>query len=91
MGRGECHIIKRDFFNLVGGYDESIYAGEDFELYKRLIKHGKILYINNLIVYESPRRYRKFGYHRVCWDWLRNSIWILIFKRSLSRTWEQVR
>ncbi len=91
MGRGECHIIKRDFFLKVGGYDDKLFAGEDFDLYKRLREHGKIVYNRNLMVYESPRRYRKFGYTKVFWDWAKNSIWITVFKRSVSQVWEEIR
>lgn len=91
MGRGECHIIKRESFIKAGYYNEKMYAGEDFDLYKRLKKIGKIEFLKEIIVYESPRRYRKFGYIKVFWDWTRNSIWITLFKKSISKVWEEVR
>lgn len=91
MGRGECHIVKRAIFEKAGGYDEKLGAGEDFDLYKRLRKIGKIKFCPELIVYESPRRYRKFGYARVFYDWAKNSIWITLFKKSISKVWEPVR
>jgi glycosyltransferase involved in cell wall biosynthesis len=91
MGRGECHIVKKSFFHKVNGYDEQLFAGEDFDLFKRLRKYGKIKFISDIIVYESPRRYRKFGYSSVFWDWARNSIWITLFKKSISKDWIEVR
>jgi glycosyltransferase involved in cell wall biosynthesis len=91
MGRGECHIIKRDAFLKAGCYNEELYAGEDFDLYKRLKKLGKIVFLKDVNIYESPRRYRKFGYLRVFWDWTRNSVWITLFKKSISKDWEEVR
>jgi glycosyltransferase involved in cell wall biosynthesis len=91
MGRGECHIVRRSAFESAGGYNETLSAGEDFELYKKLRKTGKIVFCKDLLVYESPRRYRKFGYTKVFYDWAKNSIWITLFKRSLSKEWEQVR
>lgn len=91
MGRGECHIIKRDSFFYVGNYNENMTAGEDFDLYKRLKKIGKIEFLKDIIIYESPRRYRKFGYLKVFWDWTRNSIWITLFNKSISKVWEEVR
>lgn len=91
MGRGECHIVRRSAFESAGGYNEALSAGEDFELYKKLRKTGKIVFCKDLLVYESPRRYRKFGYIKVFYDWAKNSIWITLFKRSLSKEWEQVR
>jgi len=91
MGRGECHVIKREYFYKAGKYNEKMFAGEDFDLFKRLRKLGKIKVESGLTVRESPRRYRKFGYFKVIFHWLKNSIWILIFKRSSSNDWEPVR
>lgn len=91
MGRGECHIIKRDAFIKASGYNENLGAGEDFELYTKLRKTGKIKFCKDLLVYESPRRYRRYGYTKVFYDWAKNSIWITLFKKSLSKEWEAVR
>lgn len=91
MGRGECHIVNRDYFFKVGGYNEDIYAGEDYDLFKRLRKFGKIKIIRKSKVYESPRRYRKLGYLKVIWSWTINSIWITMFKKSLSNDWIEIR
>lgn len=91
MGRGECQVIKREYFYKAGKYNEDMFAGEDFDLFKRLRKLGKIKVEENLIVRESPRRYRKFGYIKVIYQWLKNSIWIMIFKKSSSNEWEPVR
>ncbi len=91
MGRGECHIISREAFNLSGGYDEKLAAGEDFDLYNRLRKFGKVKFRNDIVVYESPRRYRKFGYLKVAAEWGKNSLSVLFLKRSLSKNWEAVR
>lgn len=91
MGRGECHVIRRSIFFAVGGYNESIAAGEDFELFVRLKKMGKIAFMNHLRVNESPRRYRKYGYIRISILWFLNSISVLLFHRSLNKEWEPVR
>ncbi len=90
MGRGECHIVREEFFD-AGGYNETLAAGEDFDLYRRLRKMGKIKFRKDFIVYESPRRYRKFGYPRVIWDWTKNSISVLLFNKSISKNWDAVR
>ena len=91
MGRGECHIVKRDCFFKLGGYNEKIYAGEDYDLYKRLKKLGKIQFLKDLVVYESPRRYRELGYLRVFLNWTINSIWITLFQKSFSNDWKEIR
>lgn len=91
MGRGECHIISRRAFETARGYDENIAAGEDFELYSRLKRSGKIVYRGDLVVFESPRRYRRFGYIRILGEWALNSLSVFFFKRSVSKVWEPIR
>jgi glycosyltransferase involved in cell wall biosynthesis len=91
MGRGECQVIKKKYFELVNGNNEDLDAGEDFDLFKRIINHGKILFAKDLCIYESPRRYRKLGYSGVTWSWIKNSISIIFRNKSLSKEWEQVR
>ncbi len=91
MGRGECQIVKRDAFWKVGGNQIQIAAGEDFDLFTRLIRIGKIKFLRKLRVYESPRRYRKYGYLRVTGAWLKNSVSVYLFKRSALKEWEAVR
>ncbi len=91
MGRGECHIIRKNVFRKINGYNESLAAGEDFDLFRRIRKLGKILFAKNLCVYESPRRFRKLGYKQVSWSWLKNGLSVLFKNKSISKEWEQVR
>ena len=44
MGRGECQIVRKDIFESAGRYNNEIIAGEDFDLYRRIAKIGKIKY-----------------------------------------------
>jgi glycosyltransferase involved in cell wall biosynthesis len=90
-GRGECQVVRRDAFMTVGGYDERLAAGEDFDLYRRLARRGKIRYVKDLKAYESPRRYRRLGYLRVTFAWLLNALSIILTHKSFSREWEPVR
>jgi glycosyltransferase involved in cell wall biosynthesis len=91
MGRGECHMIKKDVFIKSGGYNETMAAGEDYDLYRRIKELGKIKFLGDLTVYESPRRYRKFGYTSVFLDWTKNSLSVLFRNKAVSKKWEQVR
>ncbi|NOX19579.1 MAG: glycosyltransferase [Chlorobi bacterium] len=91
MGRGECHVIRRLIFEELGGYNEDLPAGEDFELYTRLRKKGKVYFPENVCIYESPRRYRKAGHFKILFTWLINSIFVFFAKKSFSRKWEEVR
>lgn len=91
MGRGECQVVRKNIFERVGGYNENLAAGEDFDLFKRVRKIGKILHSRDFCVYESPRRYRKFGYLNVYKMWFFNSFYVIFKNKSLADEWEQVR
>lgn len=91
MGRGECQIIKASAFRKVGGYRDKIVAGEDFDLYHRLAKEGKVKFIEDIVVYESPRRFKKEGYISTLTKWFLNSVSVLIFGKSYSKEWKPIR
>lgn len=91
MGRGECQVIKRAVFESLSGYRVHLAAGEDFDLFRRAAHQGKILFMRKFKVFESPRRYRKYGYFNVALSWTLNAFSILRSDKSNSDYWEQVR
>ncbi len=91
MGRGECHVVRRKAFQAVHGYDATIAAGEDYDLFRRLGKIGTIAYLDDMVVYESPRRFRRYGYLGVMGSWFVNYLWVTILHRSVSSHWKPVR
>lgn len=96
MGRGECHMVKRDLYRSLNGYREDLIAGEDFEFYKRIAKRlrvdgKKIGYVWKVALYEDPRRYRKIGYPRTLWSWFRNTLSVTFRNRSHSTEWSVLR
>lgn len=92
MGRGECQVIRKEIFDKVGGYNVTLAAGEDFDLFRRIKNAGsKILYSFKICVYESPRRFRKYGYLNVTLNWVKNGLSVLINNKSISKEWQQVR
>ena len=97
MGRGECHAVRRDVFEAVGGYNEAYVAGEDFDLFNRIARAGRqglgarIRFLWGWTLYEDPRRYRQAGYARTLWAWFCNSASITLRRRSYSEEWAPVR
>ena len=91
MGRGECQIVRKVDFKSIGGYNPNIAAGEDFDLYHRLAKLGKIHFTRKISVLESPRRFRRYGYIKIIYSWIVNSLSVMISGKSVSKEWEAVR
>lgn len=91
MGRGECQVIRAESFRSVGGYNPAIAAGEDFDLYRRLARLGAIAHSDEALVWESPRRFRRYGYTRVLVSWTVNAVAVMLFRKAVSKEWEAVR
>ncbi|GAB1442132.1 hypothetical protein MASR2M39_09670 [Ignavibacteriales bacterium] len=91
MGRGECIIVRNSDFMKIGGFNPELPAGEDFELFNRLINLGNVEYSKKIKVFESPRRFRKLGYLKVTSIWTLNALSVMFRKRSISKEWKQVR
>lgn len=91
MGRGECHIMRREVFEQVKGYAARIAAGEDYDMFRRLKDLGRIRFLHDVVVYESPRRYRKYGYFYVSASWFMNFLAVQFLRRSILDEWKPVR
>lgn len=90
-GRGECQVVRTDVFRAVGGYRQTLAAGEDFDLLARIGVRARVRFAPELLVLESPRRFRKFGYFRVLFWWTLNALSVMVRGRSSSDEWEPVR
>ncbi|MEM6327402.1 MAG: glycosyltransferase [Bacteroidota bacterium] len=93
MGRGEVHAVRRDLFVAAGGYRDHLAAGEDFDLFKRLLRRpgARIAFLWQWTVHEDPRRYRQRGLLRTMLDWSLNAVWVAARDESRSTEWEAVR
>ena len=91
MGRGECHIMSRKTFETVGGYADHIAAGEDYDMFRRLQNLGTVRFLKDVVVYESPRRYRRYGYTRVTVSWFINFLAVFFLRKSVLSEWKPVR
>jgi glycosyltransferase involved in cell wall biosynthesis len=91
MGRGECHVIPRPVFEKVGGYSDRISAGEDYDMFRRLHAVGKVKFLRDLVIFESPRRYRRYGYATITASWFMNFLSVFFLHRSLTDDWTPIR
>lgn len=59
---GPCMIMKKEVFNRIKGFDETIIFGEDFDLFQRAHKQkAKFAVFPTPILYVSTRRFQKEG------------------------------
>lgn len=88
---GEFQMITADAFRAVGGFDETLPAAEDMDLFRRLSRIGRTRFERRLTVYHSGRRAHAVGWRTLLWQWFSNSASVFLFRRSASREWTVVR
>jgi glycosyltransferase involved in cell wall biosynthesis len=83
MAQGAVQFCRRDAFSAVGGYDESIYMGEDVDFYWRLSKLAKgrgqhVRYLKDVRVVPSCRRFDQWSTMRILIQ--TNPLYITLFR-----------
>ncbi|MEM2341591.1 MAG: glycosyltransferase [Candidatus Bathyarchaeia archaeon] len=89
--QGKFFAVRREAFLKVGGFNENLPCIEDHDLALRLSKIGRIVFLSDLTVYESMRRFKRMGFLRVLKMWISNYISYLLFNRTISKSWEPIR
>ena len=80
MANGMNIYVKRDFFEKVGKFNEALRVGEDHELVQRSTKlGGKFIYLENVRLYTSTRRYAKEGRRNYTLKMIYSFFYVLIF------------
>ena len=91
MARGECQAVSSELFRTIGGYNETLAAAEDYDLFRRIGRKGRVRFLADVTVFESPRRYRLLGYPKVLTLWFLNALSVALRGRALSSEWTPVR
>ncbi len=89
--RGEFLAVKKKAFLAVNGFDEDLPCLEDHDLAYRLSRLGKFVFVGDLTVYESMRRFRKLGISEVVGTWVVDYLFFLLRGKPLSMVWKPVR
>jgi len=76
-GRGEFQAFR----NIGIRYNPNLHSSEDCEIMER--QGRRAIYLNHMIVYESPKRYRVQSYLGTFFMWFRDWFILKAFKRSL--------
>ena len=66
-------FIDKMVFEKIGGFDESLSAGEDGQLLRAAKKENRYGVVKGY-VYNNMRRYRKKGYLAICFYWIKQYI-----------------
>lgn len=84
MAQGATQFCRRDVYDRLRGYDETIYMGEDVDFFWRLKRFAKrhrsrVCLIQDIQVTPSTRRFDRWPFWRtLVWT---NPLFILIFRR----------
>ncbi len=88
---GEFQMIRREAFNKVGGFNEKLAAAEDMDLFRRLSKIGRTHFEKSLKIYHTGRRAHTIGWPKLLSEWFANTVSMILFKRSASKEWKEIR
>ncbi len=87
MAQGAAQFCRKAAFEILGGYDESQFMGEDVDFYWRLRKlcaraGGSLRFLDDVKVVPSPRRFdRTPAWRTFIWT---NPVFIALFRRTGS-------
>ena len=88
---GEFQMMRKEIFEKVGGFNEQLVATEDYDMFRRLSKLGRVQLKLSLVVYHSGRHGHVFGWPRLLWIWFINTLSYILRGKSYSKEWEAIR
>ncbi|MCL5667050.1 MAG: glycosyltransferase [Patescibacteria group bacterium] len=88
---GEFGMIKSEIFHKLNGYNETLAADEDFELFRRLAKIGRVKTDPRLLVFHTGRRPHQIGWAKLLWTWTLDYLYAVFLHRSASKEWTVIR
>lgn len=82
---GAMTVIRQDIFHKIGGFNESITFGEDFDLTRKAVRHGyKFSILRETLHIYSLRRVRREGKLKFLQTYVKATIFALINKNGLQ-------
>lgn len=88
---GEFQMVRVEAFKKVGGFKESLAAGEDNELFRELANIGRTRSFARLSVRHSLRHAHKLGWLRLYTTWIINGLSVAFRGRSAYKEWKIIR
>lgn len=89
---GGNFAAKKSALEAIGGFDKNInFYGEDTNIARRLHRHGKVKFSTSFPMETSARRFRSEGLLRIAFTYALNFAGEVIFHRSLTKVYKDVR
>jgi len=88
---GEFEMMRTSVFKQVNGFDETLIASEDEDMFHRLAKIGQTYFAWRSIVYHTGRRAHAIGWPKLLWQWFTNYLSMLLFRKAVSTEWKEIR
>jgi len=89
---GGNFIVKKNALETIGGFDHDVkFYGDDTNLARRLNKVGKVVFDMNFYIYTSNRRFEHEGVFTTCWRYGVNFLWQVIFHKSYTEHYQDIR
>ncbi|AJF61673.1 TPA: glycosyltransferase [Candidatus Woesearchaeota archaeon] len=79
---GQCFFIKKELFESIGGYDETLQLGEEHDLVRRGLKHkARYKFLAGHSVINSTRRLEKEGFFRLLFKSACSELYAVFFRK----------
>lgn len=88
---GEFQMMPINVFRRLNGYNEKIVVGEDVEMFSRLSYIGQVYTESKLHVFHTSRRAHNVGWPALLLFFVKNSIYLRLFKHSSVLEWKPIR
>lgn len=91
VGSGKCMLCRKSAYDAISGLREDLISGEDRDFQERLKAVGATKCHPTLYIEYSGRREHAWGWSKLLYVWLRDTLWITLFNKSGSTDWTPVR
>ncbi|MDB5237956.1 MAG: aglE 2 [Candidatus Kaiserbacteria bacterium] len=91
MGSGKFVLTRRSAFEKLGGYREDLMTREDGDFFIRSKTIGTVVFDTDLPIYYAGRREHAWGWPKLLYVWVRDTISVILFDKSASEDWAPVR
>lgn len=91
IGSGKFVLTRKSSFEKLGGYRENLMTREDGDFFIRLKTVGTVVFDTSLPIYYAGRREHAWGWPKLLYVWIRDTVWVVLFDKSASTDWTPVR